>query len=456
MITAKIRPTLSQQFDPVNMAKQKKIIPYATGAYKKIDSGRLNGKEKIGLLVNVESPDEFYVQINDFADDFKKIVTEMNEFYCRTVDEEFKLVDYNKGMPCAAQFSEDGVWYRAKVKSYSAKTRVVVAYFVDYGNEDVVSADEAKFLKNDFFYLPALAIRCRLCNVRPTSSDRMFTAEATKDLESFIGQPLTIHFVKMDEDQIWQVDLISETAGNSRNSICSRFVNKGYAEAYDSSVSTSEARKSLEMSKKSSVVDLPDGFAVPDVSYDVEYLATVVYFRSLDDFYVTLTEDLDKLTQFESKLSQIYDGHCVPPCTKMLPINYGCVANLHNTWCRCEIVELPNQSHQNYYRVLRVDYGDDGLVSVNSVYPVVDSDDGFISKTSRYTYCCKMKGVKMPTDFIERRELMKYFSVIFKKVSNYFQFLYFFSFFLCRNCAKVVSLEFMASMRNIVSSSIYF
>jgi len=58
------------------------------------------------------------------------------------------------GLPCAAQFSADGKWYRAKVVELTASGIVTVLY-VDYGNSESLPLDSVCKLIQRFLPLPA-------------------------------------------------------------------------------------------------------------------------------------------------------------------------------------------------------------------------------------------------------------------------------------------------------------
>ena len=57
-------------------------------------------------------------------------------------------------MICAAQFSGDGMWYRARIIGLSGNREVVVQY-VDYGNTETVNIYKIQKILDSFLVLPA-------------------------------------------------------------------------------------------------------------------------------------------------------------------------------------------------------------------------------------------------------------------------------------------------------------
>ncbi|XP_029828969.2 tudor domain-containing protein 1 isoform X3 [Ixodes scapularis] len=69
------------------------------------------------------------------------------------------------GSACAAQFEDDGQWYRARVATLRDGRCTV--YFVDYGNSADVAAAQTCPLPEGCAELPEQAVRCGLYGVRP-------------------------------------------------------------------------------------------------------------------------------------------------------------------------------------------------------------------------------------------------------------------------------------------------
>ena len=62
----------------------------------------------------------------------------------------------------SAKFSNDGQWYRAKVKKSSAVKKEAQVTFIDYGNQDTVSFKDIRPLDQRFKSLPGQAHDARM------------------------------------------------------------------------------------------------------------------------------------------------------------------------------------------------------------------------------------------------------------------------------------------------------
>ena len=111
-------------------------------------------------LSYVESPANFFVQLLENTDQLEQLTQEMNEIYLQMSERDEVLFSRNEGVFCAAKFSEDGVWYRARIISMGGTTAKV--RFVDYGNEEEVPASNLKSLRVQFKVEACLAIQCHL------------------------------------------------------------------------------------------------------------------------------------------------------------------------------------------------------------------------------------------------------------------------------------------------------
>ena len=113
----------------------------------------------------VESPANFYVQLMDNTDILTAMTHGMNDVYVRMGTSEEVLFSLNPGVFCAAKFSEDEVWYRARILEVGGAT--VQVRFVDYGNEETMAASNLKTLRMQFATEACLAIRCTLNGISP-------------------------------------------------------------------------------------------------------------------------------------------------------------------------------------------------------------------------------------------------------------------------------------------------
>ena len=70
--------------------------------------------------------------------------------------------------PCCASYT-DGRWYRAEVDELVSQD-IVRIHYVDYGNMADVRMTAIRWAKASYLVLPAQAIECRLCHLKPAGS----------------------------------------------------------------------------------------------------------------------------------------------------------------------------------------------------------------------------------------------------------------------------------------------
>jgi staphylococcal nuclease domain-containing protein 1 len=88
-------------------------------------------------MTDIASASNFYLRfIND--NQYSKIEAELKKFEPSTSEDLEKPI--KKGTICAARFSDDGNWYRAKVLSSLGKGDIEVQ-FIDFGNLDVANCN---------------------------------------------------------------------------------------------------------------------------------------------------------------------------------------------------------------------------------------------------------------------------------------------------------------------------
>ena len=108
----------------------------------------------------VETPAKFFVQLLENAHCLEELMRGMHEVYSNMSQRDEVLFSLDTGVFCAAKFSEDRVWYRARIVSLDGATARV--QFIDYGNEETVAASDLKCLRVQFAAESCLAIQCTL------------------------------------------------------------------------------------------------------------------------------------------------------------------------------------------------------------------------------------------------------------------------------------------------------
>ena len=129
------------------------------------------------------------------------------------------------GQECCAQFSQDGLWYRARVLECLPSDQVAVQY-VDFGNSECLTPSKLRSMKDEFFKLPSQALKLSLANIRP--AHQVWSQEAVEWLEVIINRQLKAtvvhrlseHLVVLLED--WNVP-------NGPVNISEELISRGHA-----------------------------------------------------------------------------------------------------------------------------------------------------------------------------------------------------------------------------------
>lgn len=69
-----------------------------------------------------------------------------------------------------AKYSEDDLWYRARVVEFY-NPELITVFYVDYGNTAVVSLKDLRCWDDQFDYLPFQAVHCRIANAQRLRDD---------------------------------------------------------------------------------------------------------------------------------------------------------------------------------------------------------------------------------------------------------------------------------------------
>lgn len=83
------------------------------------------------------------------------------------------FLDFQVGTPCLAPYSEDDIYYRAKI--IDVKSDVVHVLFVDYGNHESVPVTEVKTIPLRYLQLPQQCWEANL-NIEAANEDSDLTA----------------------------------------------------------------------------------------------------------------------------------------------------------------------------------------------------------------------------------------------------------------------------------------
>ncbi|KAK2725157.1 hypothetical protein QYM36_001568 [Artemia franciscana] len=108
-------------------------------------------------VVYVNSPKEFYVQLEKNIPEIDEMSEKINSYFSGNI---FPKTEFKENTVCCAKFTVDQMWYRGVIEKVSANSATI--YFVDYGNRQETEFSDLRDLEEDQVVLPAQACKCAL------------------------------------------------------------------------------------------------------------------------------------------------------------------------------------------------------------------------------------------------------------------------------------------------------
>ena len=282
---------------------------------------------------HVVSPDEFYVQFESALDSLSILSEKMSTFYSKMQPSDSLLNDPCTGMSCCARFSEDGNWYRGKIREVGSHGALV--QFIDYGNCEVVPFYNIKDTDKEFMQLPQQSTLCGLDATKdvwsPEEVDTLKTVALDKSFQA--------KFIIRDGPK-WRVSLES-----NRVSVLDMFTGK-VTEESSIQVGTYAPQK-LSSSQVEEVF--------------------VSYVTESGDFFVQLSKTSPDLQTIEMLVSETYDQMGpTEDALEMCFVDSPCCAKFSQDfkWYRALVTRIFSEAQ---VEVLFVDYGNTDTLKVEAV-----------------------------------------------------------------------------------------
>lgn len=129
------------------------------------------------FVSRINSPEEFWIQTETSETDLDTMFERLE-----AAPSFLPLSTFEIGTICAANYSEDGQWYRAQILSHSEEGTEVL--YIDYGNTEITN--ETRMLPTDIINIPPLAKCCALQKPSsiifwPSSACKLFKELATEE-----------------------------------------------------------------------------------------------------------------------------------------------------------------------------------------------------------------------------------------------------------------------------------
>ncbi|ELU14575.1 hypothetical protein CAPTEDRAFT_226977 [Capitella teleta] len=347
--TPRKRTTSTGQFEEA-LTKGKTLVPPA-------ETG-MDADEEI-FVTTILSPSKFFGQLTKYPSDELDVFQEkLQEYYAPGTAPSLSSV--SPGDFCCAQFADDGLYYRARVLS-ECRGRWTVCY-VDYGNEELKSADDLLVLDQHFCNLPCQGISCVL--------NEEFTVD---DLEStFIEKELIVHILQKQQFD-YKVSLPP----------CEK--NAEFQQAMPNLFTTQASPK-----PKSAPVRQMNNVALRKLALDASSWHEVMVSHINDpcsiccqpaDSAEALTSLMDAIVQYVETLP-FTEMPSVPQLGSAVLAQFSA----DEGWYRARVTGVLSSGR---YEVLFVDYGNHDTVTASAMRPITAE----LSELPCQAICCQMKGL---------------------------------------------------------------
>ncbi|KAL3883135.1 hypothetical protein ACJMK2_029428 [Sinanodonta woodiana] len=327
-------------------------------------------KEKPNHQVEVEvkisefvSPSDFHVQLassgRDGLDDLMESLKEACDKSGPT------LTTWEKDGYCAARYSVDGKWYRAKITKVMHKNLMEV-FMVDYGFTDNICSSSLRPLTKILKAPRCFAFRCHLADLVPAGDSKKWSRTACEYMmEVMKGKKVYIAKKGDIEDNSLPIDLILEEdipetalepASKNFHSLIDVMKEKGlgFSVRKGSKKQEKPGPRIFPVLQYTAVSDAPAQSSFRMIPMYVDYTA-VIYFQKVDNG--TEFENLHAFLQKKFKDSDPH--HSSQPWKE----GQACVAlfRVDNVWCRATILTI--EPHR--VKVQYIDYGNSEWVSLD-------------------------------------------------------------------------------------------
>ncbi|KAL9974651.1 hypothetical protein ACROYT_G011712 [Oculina patagonica] len=138
----------------------------------------------------VENPGLFFIQLKSSEESLEELKQKINFGVSRV---NLEGTEITIGSLCVAKFSEDDLWYRARVLGSRPDNEYDV-FYVDFGDREWVTADRIVPAWTSILQLPLQAIECSLVNVDPRENE--WSEESSNEFWDMVNDQLLFAKVK--------------------------------------------------------------------------------------------------------------------------------------------------------------------------------------------------------------------------------------------------------------------
>ncbi|XP_059173554.1 uncharacterized protein LOC131954068 isoform X2 [Physella acuta] len=296
------------------------------------------------FTTHITSQELFFVHVEDQVEILDEIMEKLAERYTGLGPCDKPLLNKRPGTLCAAKFTDDDNWYRAKITDV-VRNGLIEVQFVDYGNTDYVSEDRVKSLDSDLVLYPVQSYRCALADV--SCAQGFWSPELMVQFEDRVidRRCKAIFRCKRDHDEVYLVEMFDEE-GNSINELFG-------------AVKTS-VRSASVSTQSSSADSIKETVWSPGDTIQ----ASVVYCDSPSLFWCQATAFANEILILSEELSRLHMTQGIKPLKQVTP-GTVCAAKFSEdeAWYRGVVQSVSSNAAKVYF----LDYGNTESVSLEFV-----------------------------------------------------------------------------------------
>ncbi len=291
------------------------------------------------------------------------------------------------GSLCCANFSEDGLWYRAEVLKHTLSG--VEVNFIDYGNTEIVPVQSITQCPKDIVDMPVCAVKCSLKGLQPLPPHVEWSAHVTTHLKTVCADKILQAKVLDSDSPIKSIQLFDTS--NDKADIAGNLIKEKLA------VSTNGISSKLPKISDIPQCTLPSGV----------FKVAVSNVDSPGEIYVQLAtpENAELLEKLSAELNDRFSGS--PPTPLIAPPTKGCLCAAKwyqdGAWYRAEVLTASPTN----CKVKFIDYGNKDTIEINDLAVCPDE---FLTAPC-FAVECGLAGVESPnSDKTWPKEAIEHFT----------------------------------------------
>ncbi|XP_012939180.1 uncharacterized protein LOC101858039 [Aplysia californica] len=300
------------------------------------------------FTTHVTHPELFFVHIESRSTILDDITNSLEKRY-RDINEDEKCLRSTKlGALCAARYTDDNNWYRAKITGVMQNGLIEVR-FVDYGNTDYLERERIKELDPALVQYPVQSYRCALAGV--TSEQGYWPPELMVQFEDIVidKKCKAIFRGKRERDDVFLVDMYD-----------------GEGQSLNQMFGAPNVQGDTGSGLKVSVGQSSGGAGFKSAEWQLGYKTegTVVFVRDPGLFWCQELKYSNDIVELSEELSRRHMTQELRPLQKVVP-GAICAAKFHEdeSWYRGVVKSVSQTAASVYF----VDYGNTESVDLASI-----------------------------------------------------------------------------------------